>query len=140
MSVFTLTPMPLIQNEIGRVFDEIWRDDRRWTPNGWTPAVDVTETKDDFQFVVEVPSMSKADIQVTLNQNTLTIKGEKKLADASDASWRRRERRFGAFERSFKLPTMVKSDAIQAIYKDGVLHITLPKADAVKPRDIEIKF
>lgn len=140
MSVFTLTPMPFVQNEIGRVFDEVWRDDRRWTPNGWMPAVDVIETKDDFQFIVEAPGLSKADLHVTLNQNTLTIKGEKKTADTAEDVWRRRERRFGSFVRSFKLPSPVKPDAIQATCTDGVVNITLPKADAVKPRDIEIKF
>lgn len=105
----------------------------------WAPGVDVVETKDEVVVRAEVPGMTKEDISVTLQDNVLTLRGEKKQEQAENgATYHRVERMYGSFVRSFTLPTVVQADKVKAAYKDGVLTITLPKAEEVKPKEISI--
>lgn len=105
----------------------------------WSPAVDVSEDKDNIYFTVEIPGMSKEDVKVTMQDNILTIQGEKKLeTEKKDANFHRVERSYGSFVRSFTVPTGVVADKIKAQYQDGLLKITLPKAEQVKPKEIPI--
>ncbi|EQB63863.1 MAG: hypothetical protein RBG1_1C00001G1442 [candidate division Zixibacteria bacterium RBG-1] len=105
----------------------------------WSPAVDVSEDQDNIYFTVEVPGMSKEDVKVTLQDNVLTIRGEKKQEmEKKDANYHRLERSYGSFTRSFSLPTGVVPDKIKAQYQDGLLKISLPKAEQVKPKEIPI--
>ena len=105
----------------------------------WMPVVDVTETKDEIVVRAEVPGMTKEDISVTLQDNVLTLRGEKKQEKRElDAAFHRLERSYGSFVRSFTLPTLVQADKVKAAYKDGVLTITLPKAEEVRPKEISI--
>lgn len=105
----------------------------------WAPGVDVVETKDEVVVRAEVPGMTKEDISVTLQDNVLTLRGEKKQEQAqNDATYHRVERMYGSFVRSFTLPTLVLADKVRAHYKNGVLEITLPKAEEVKPKEISI--
>jgi len=128
-----------IQDEMNKLFDDFFgrlpmrmeRMERMWTPN-----VNISETKDDIIVIAEIPGMTKDDIKITLNENTLTLSGEKKRE--KEANYHRIERSYGSFTRSFDLPTTVQFDKIKANYKDGVLQITLPKSEEVKPKEIPI--
>ena len=105
-------------------------------------ALDVKETPDSFLVTASVPGVSPADIDITVLGDTLRIRGQRK-EDTEETGegnrWLLRERRFGAFERTVSLPSVVKSDEATADFKDGVLTIALPKADVAKPRSIPVK-
>ncbi len=133
-----------IQEEMNRLFDDFFgRSVSRpeWPEGAWTPSVDVAETKDDVVIKAEIPGMKKEDVKISIQDNVLTLKGEKKQEkEEKDANFHRIERSYGAFCRSFTLPTSVKTDKIKATYKDGVLNITLPKTEEVKPKEIPISI
>ncbi|RMH15816.1 MAG: Hsp20/alpha crystallin family protein [Acidobacteria bacterium] len=106
---------------------------------GWMPAVDIRETDDAFIATAELPGMDKKDIEVTVDGNVLTLRGERKLEDAQkDNGYRRIERAYGTFQRSFALPTGVDSTKVSAQFKDGLLTLTIPKAEDAKPRTIKV--
>jgi Molecular chaperone (small heat shock protein) len=130
-----------IQREIGRVFDSLFSDvDGGRMTMEWSPRVDVLENNDSYILRAELPGVNKNDVKITLRDNILTIKGEKKQEkEEKDVNFHRTERMYGSFERSFTLPSGVKNDKIDATYKDGVLTITLPKVEEAKPKEIEVK-
>jgi len=132
-----------IQREINRMFDNVFRYDNRDDDDGfnaWTPAVDIAEHDEQYLVKVELPGVNKEDVKITLENNILTIRGEKKQEkETRKESYHRVERSYGSFQRSFTLPTTIKSDKIDAAYKDGILQITLPKAEEAKPKQIEVK-
>ena len=106
----------------------------------WLPKIDITENETGFEVRAEVPGIDKKDIDITLSEGLLTIKGEKKFEnEEKKETYHRRESRYGSFSRSFQLSTEVENDGIEANYKDGVLRITLPKAEAAAPKKIEVK-
>lgn len=110
------------------------------SPSAWIPPVDVTEAKDTVTLVAELPGVAPTDVAITLENNLLTIRGEKKQAvDAGTERVQRLERRCGAFERSFRVPGTVDPDRISARFEHGLLTVTLPKAEKAKPRQIEIR-
>jgi HSP20 family protein len=133
-----------IQDEVNKLFDDFFgnRPARiEWTEGVWNPSVDVTEDKDSLVVKAEMPGMSKDDVKVSVQDNVLTLKGEKKQEkEEKDKNYHRVERSYGSFCRSFQLPTSVKADKIKANYKDGVLSITLPKTEEVKPKEIPISI
>jgi len=136
-----LSEIDTFRREMNRMFDSFFRSELEGSEeiSTWYPAMDVKETKDDFVVTAEVPGMSKDDIKINISENTLTIKGEKKEEKKEeDHNYHRVERRYGTFQRSFTLPTQVESDKVKAAYKDGVLTITLPKKEEVKPKEIPI--
>lgn len=105
----------------------------------WTPPVDIQETDDAYRIQVELPGMKKEDIQITLENNVLRLSGERKFEkDVKKENFHRIERVYGTFSRSFALPTQVSSDKVDAKFQDGVLTITVPKAEQAKPRRISI--
>lgn len=113
-------------------------DDSKLTP--WLPAVDITEQAEQYVVKVELPGVKKEDVRITLQDDVLTIRGEKKQeAEQKDNLYHRIERSYGTFQRSFTLSASVKSDKIEASYDNGVLSIELPKTEEVKPREIEVK-
>ena len=133
-----------IQREINRVFDNFFRggmqDDGTLGLSMWTPAVDIAEHENDYVVNIELPGVNKDDVKITLESNILTIRGEKKQEkESKDQNLHRVERSYGAFQRSFTLPTTVKNDRIDASFKDGILTVTLPKAEEAKPKQIEVK-
>jgi len=106
----------------------------------WTPAFDVSETGSELIVKVEVPGTDKKDINITVSDGMLTIKGEKKHEKKDEnGHYHRVETRYGTFSRTLRLPTEVEADKVDATYKDGVLNVTLPKSEAVEPKKIEIK-
>lgn len=114
-------------------FDTVARE-----ANGWecfSPSADIRETKDGYAIDLDLPGMTEKDVAVTLEGKHLTVKGERK---AEEGEFTRRERGFGTFERVFHLPDDVDVARIEAKAKNGVLTVTLPKAEAAKPKSINI--
>jgi len=111
-----------------------------WGRTRFSPALDVVE--DDKQVVVtaELPGVQKDDMEITVHNGVLTLRGEKKEEKTSEeGGYHRMERRYGKFEKSVRLPDYVDEDKIKATYRDGVLTLTMPKSEAAKPKSIEIK-
>ncbi|NJP07962.1 MAG: Hsp20/alpha crystallin family protein [Chloroflexaceae bacterium] len=105
----------------------------------FVPAVDLSETAEAFLVEAALPGMKAEDVQVTVENNVLTISGEVRREESTnERNYHRVERRFGSFQRSMSLPTVVEVDKINASLTDGVLKLTIPKAEAVKPRAIKV--
>jgi HSP20 family protein len=108
---------------------------------GWNPAVDIAEKDDEYVVKVELPGVNKEDVKISTRDNILTIRGEKKEEkETKESSFHHVERAYGSFQRSFTLSTGVKSDKIEATFKDGILAINLPKAEEARPKMIEVKI
>jgi HSP20 family protein len=107
--------------------------------SGWSPALDLYQSNDNVMAVVELPGMRKEDIEISLHDGTLTISGERKRESSSNGGEAERtERYIGTFRRSIALPTRVDASKVSATYQDGILTVTLPKADEVKPKQIQV--
>jgi len=105
----------------------------------WIPAVDIFEKDDEINLNAELPGLSKEDISISIENNTLTISGEKKKEnEVSDDSFHRIERSYGRFQRVFALPATVDSQRVKANFKDGILSISLAKKEEAKPKKIEV--
>jgi HSP20 family protein len=105
----------------------------------WSPRVDVEETAEAIVVHADLPGIDKKDLKVNLENNLLTIRGERKSErEEKGKNYYRSERAFGTFQRTFTLSERVKAESIKADYKNGVLTVTLPKAEEAKPRDISI--
>ena len=105
----------------------------------WAPSVDISETDDTFEVRAEVPGVAKDDLHVSVKDNLLTLSGEKRQENVDDTqNYRRVERRYGSFQRSFTLPSEVATDDIKAEYSDGVLTLSIPKPEAAKPTEVPI--
>jgi HSP20 family protein len=108
--------------------------------SAWLPSVDVFEDKESLKIVAELPGLKPEDVKITLENSTLTLRGEKKqVAEEKTERVHRYERSYGSFERSFSLPNTVDADKVAASFENGVLTITLPKAEKAKPREIAVK-
>jgi HSP20 family protein len=107
--------------------------------SGWTPPLDLYQNNDNIVAVVELPGMRKEDIEISLQDGTLTISGERKEETVKDGA-ARSERFTGKFRRSVTLPTRVDANKVNATYKDGILTVTLPKAEEAKPKQIQINL
>jgi len=106
---------------------------------GWYPAVDIHEDQERIVLRAELPGVGTNDIDVSVEDGTLTLRGEKKQEKQVESEGAfRQERYYGSFSRSFVLPAAIKADAINATYKDGILEVVLPKAEEAKPRKIKI--
>ena len=106
--------------------------------SGWTPALDLYQSKDNIVAAVELPGMRKEDIEISLHDDVLTISGERKQETAEAEKAERSERYVGKFRRSISLPSRVDASKVNATYKDGILTVTLPKAEEAKPRQIQV--
>jgi len=132
-----------LRREMDRLWDDFFGPGRRALQpleGAWAPAVDVSETADKITVKAEVPGMDAKDIEISLVGDTLSIKGEKKAErEEKGENYHLVERSYGSFSRSLKLPAAVDADKIEATYKQGVLTVTCPKKEEVKPKAIEIK-
>ena len=106
--------------------------------SGWAPALDLYQNNDNVVAVIELPGMRKEDIEISLHDNTLTISGERTSGGSNGEQAERTERFSGKFRRSIALPTRVDSAKVSASYKDGILTVTLPKAEEAKPKQIKV--
>jgi HSP20 family protein len=106
----------------------------------WGPAVDITDEKDKLLVKADIPGMSKDQIEVSVHNDVLTIKGEKKQEkETKEKDYVRTERFYGAFNRTLSLPTEVDGDKVKAIYKEGVLEIMLPKKEGAKSKMVKVQ-
>jgi len=132
------------QHDMNRLFDGFFRgdvlDNGSFFTNTWSPAVDLSETKDAYQIQAELPGLKKEDVKVTVEENTVTIRGEKKSeSEKKEANYHRVERSYGSFERSFSLPGAIKNDSVDAHFEEGVLTVRLPKTEEAKQKLIDVK-
>ncbi|HEX7128178.1 MAG TPA: Hsp20/alpha crystallin family protein [Thermodesulfobacteriota bacterium] len=131
-----------LRREMDRLFDrfsEFELPDLRWSGE-WAPALDVSETRDAIVVKAEVPGIDPSQIEVTLEEGLLTIKGEKtEEKEAKEEQVYRKERVYGAFARAIRLPAAVDAAKVDATFKNGVLTVTLPKTPAAKGKTIQVK-
>ena len=133
--------MMTLREAMDRLFDDAFTRPFSVFKDGWTvPAIDMYQTDDEVVVKVALPGIKADDVQINITGEVLTLKGEVKQQDEKkERAWHIREQRFGSFERSVVLPTDVVADKARAEFENGVLTITLPKADEVKPKVINIK-
>ncbi len=131
-----------VQDEVNRVMNDVFgRGSGEGTAVVWQPPIDIEETPESYKVNVELPGMRLEDIKITVEDNRLVIHGIKtRTEEQKNATYHRLERVYGTFERSFSLTHAVKSDKIEATYRDGILEVTVPKAEEAKAREIPIKI
>lgn len=129
----------------GRMFEDLFEglEDRLpefYGDSRFVPAIDVTEDENAVVLTAEVPGMTKDDLEITVDNGVLTLRGEKKEeTEDKGKDYHRVERRYGRFERRIRLPQYVNAEGIAASYEDGVLKLNMPKAEAAKTKSIQIK-
>ena len=144
MAIIKVDPLrefAVMQDRLNRLFGNAYlRDEDTGFRGNWVPSVDIFETdKHDLVLRAELPGMSREDIEVTVENGTIVLKGEKKFDQAvKDEQYRRIERAYGTFHRSFTLPNTVDTSKVTAEYKNGVLTVTLPFKEEAKPRSINV--
>ncbi len=117
-----------------------FRDENGTIASAWIPPVDVFEGEGALKIVAEIPGVDAGDLKISLENNTLTLRGEKKqVAEEKTEKVHRYERTYGQFERTFSLPSTVDADRIEARFEHGVLTVTLPKVERARPREISVK-
>src|SRR5213593_4805136 len=115
----------------------MWNEPRGTRP--WSPSVDIFETENELVLKADLPEVKLADIEVRVENQTLSLKGERKFEkDESKHGYHRIERNYGTFVRSFTVPASVDAEKVAAEYKEGVLTVTLPKKETAKPRQVKI--
>lgn len=133
-----------VQDDFNRLASTFFRDDALETSfarGTWEPVVDISETDDNYVVTAELPGLSKDDVKINFQDGILSLRGEKRQEkEEKRKNYHRVERSFGAFERSFRVPSRVMVDKIDAKFKDGVLHLSMPKAEEARPKEIPIKI
>lgn len=126
----------MIEKEINKLFDDFFKTFH----SGYEyPLIDIVDSKDNLVIYAEIPGMNKDDVKVKIHNDVLTISGERKEPELPDrANCLIREREFGKFMRSVRLPYPIDINKVSAEYKDGILKITLPKKEEAKPKEIQI--
>jgi len=129
-----------LQDQFNRLFNESFRTHTEESAlTSWAPAVDIYETPNELVVKADLPDVNEKDIDVRVENNLLTIHGERKFdKSVSEENFLRVERTYGSFSRSFSLPNTVNAEAIGAEYKNGVLTVTLPKREESKPRQVKV--
>jgi HSP20 family protein len=131
-----------VQERMNRLFGDVYRaaDDDVMRRGAWAPPVDIYDSGNhELVIKAELPDMSKDDIEITVENNTLTLRGEKKMDSAmKDECCHRIERTYGTFSRTFSLPTTVDTSKVSADYKNGVLTVKLPVREEAKPKQIQV--
>ena len=134
--------MMTLREAMDRLFDDAFTSPLSGR-DGWsmsTPAIDMYQTDNEVVVRASIPGIKAEEVQINIKGEVLTLKGEvRQEEERKDRAWHIREQRFGSFERSLPLPTAVKTDKAEAMFEDGILTITLPKADEVKPKTITVK-
>jgi HSP20 family protein len=131
-----------LQERLDKMYRDIERSRKEddFVSSQWTPPVDIYEAGDNFVIKLEIPEVDKESVDIKINDDELTIKGERKLEEGIDQdSYHRMERGYGTFVRSFSLTRTIDASKIKATIKDGILRIELPKKEEVKPKQIRIE-
>ncbi|MDZ7316216.1 MAG: Hsp20/alpha crystallin family protein [candidate division KSB1 bacterium] len=142
-----LIKRPRIEMDFPRLADRLFNEffstpwlDLTMDSTVWAPKIDIKESKDSYEILADLPGLDRKDIQVSLHDNVLTLKGERRYEEKQEDQDRcYYERSYGQFFRSVRLPDRVDEKKVQAEYKDGVLRIKLAKSEEAKAREIEIK-
>lgn len=135
----TYTGLSGLQEQVNRLFEGSLRHPDHSALPSWAPAVDISETENELVVKADLPDVNEKDIDVRVENNMLTIRGERKLEEKTEKeSYLRVERTYGTFSRSFRLPNTVNNEAILAGYKNGVLTVTLPKRAESKPKQVKV--
>jgi HSP20 family protein len=133
-----------LQHEMNRLFDgtsRSWQPDEPTSATSWSPLADVLETEGNFVMKVELPGVDPDKVDVRLENNVLTVRGERSVdKEYKKESWLRMERPYGTFSRSFSMPGTIDEGKIKAEFKHGVLSIVLPKKEQAKPKQIAISY
>jgi len=133
-----------LQDRMNRLFRETYNEggrDESLTTSSFAPAVDVYEDEHNVSLKIEVPGIDEKDIDIRLENNTLTVHGERKIEkEEKEENYRRVERQYGSFTRTFTLPTTVDAEKVSANYDKGVLKVTLPKKAEAKPKQIKVNI
>jgi HSP20 family protein len=131
--------MRSLQQEMNRLFSDYYGEPSETAVSRIKPAVDLIDRRDTLEVRVELPGIAKEDVEISLKDDTLTIRGEKKMEKEEKGENRYYvERSYGAFSRTLTLPARVKGDEVKANYRDGILEIHLPKAEEEKTREITV--
>jgi len=137
------TGLPVDHYHAERMFDDFFGLSRRKMDLqnfDWTPRVNVEEKDDRFEITMEVPGMKKEEIDIDVQDDVLTIRGEKRFEkESTDRNFHICERSYGTFQRAFTLPENVRADDIEAEYKDGILRLALPRVEPQKPKEIKVE-
>jgi HSP20 family protein len=132
-----------IQNELNRLFGRTYGggEPAPGQTGSWVPALDVYETVDKFVVTVELPGIEPEDVEVSVEDSTLTIKGQREFfyKDATEDSFQRIERRYGAFSRTLSMPTTADTERVEASFDKGILTIELPKREEAKPKKVTVR-
>jgi len=141
-----LREMATLSDRMNRLFEDMWgrparqRSEENGMIGAWTPVVDVLETKDGLQLTAELPGIDPKDVEVTIENGVLSIRGERSFEKAAEGeTYHRVERVYGTFERSFTLPSSLDAEHIDARFKNGLLTLHLPKREEAKPKPIKIQ-
>lgn len=130
-----------MRDDVDRLFDAFFGREEYNLDSYWRPAIDIEENNGNLMVRAEIPGMSKEEIKVAVKDNLLTISGERKKENESeDKTFYRVERCYGQFRRMIRLPSEVDANKVKAAYKDGVLHVTLPKPESIKPKQIDVEI
>jgi HSP20 family protein len=134
--------MITLRERMNRLFEDFFAsrgEEQDLLAGSWTPSVDIYETEHEVVLTAELPGMDEKDIDIKVEDNTLTISGERRLEkEIKEENYHRIERAYGSFCRSFTLPNYVDQDKISAEYDNGILKITMPKKPELKPRKVKV--
>jgi HSP20 family protein len=131
-----------LREKMNRLFEEAYSsrgEEKDLITSTWTPSVDIYETEHELVLTAELPGIDESDINIEIEDNTLTIKGERKLEkEIREENYHRIERAYGSFARSFSLPHYIEQEKIGAEHENGILKITMPKRPESKPKKISV--
>lgn len=131
-----------LREKMNRLFEEAFTsrgEEKELISSSWTPSVDIYETENALVLNAELPGLDEDDIEIKIEDNTLSIKGERKFEkETKEENYHRIERAYGSFYRSFSLPSYVDQDKIEAEHENGILKITMPKKPELKPRKVKV--
>lgn len=132
--------MMTLREAMDRLFDDAFTRPLSMSAVSAMPAIDLYQTADEIVVKAVLPGLKPDEVQISVTGEVLTLRGEfKQQEEKKEATWHMREQRYGSFERSIMLPTEVQTDKAKADFENGILTVSLPKAEAVKPRTINIK-
>lgn len=131
-----------LREKMNRLFEEAFTsrgEEKEMVASTWTPSVDIYETENELTLTAEVPGIEDKDIEIKIEDNTLSIQGERKFEkETKEENYHRIERSYGSFYRSFTLPRNIDQDNIKAEHENGILRITMPKKPELKPRKVKV--
>ena len=133
------SPFRSLESELDRLFNGLsGREEETWTT--WSPAVDLREDETAYHLEADLPGVAQKDVTLSIENNIISLKGERKREEkGAEKGYRYIERTQGSFERAFRLPEGVDAEKVTASYEHGVLHVTIPKPEQAKPKQIEVK-